>query len=323
MNTLRRQLIDFIDQGVIPKEKIDVALAALKVTPDGKSWRTFVDHLLLWLGGLALAFAVMFFIAYNWAALGRFAKFGMVELFIVLAITAYCKLAENAIASKVSLFVATISLGVLLALYGQTYQTGADPWQLFFNWALLMLPWAVIGRFPAMWIVWIALMNASIILYFMTFRGIFGFVFGSESGMLWIVFLFNTFAFVAWQVLEKAWGWLAESWAMRLLAVSSGVPITWLVLLSIFDYREVGTFPGLIWVVWLVAMGYIYRKVKRDLFMLAGCCLSTITVTVSFFGRHILHNGEAGAFLILAFMVVGMGGGAALWLKKVHQEWQL
>ncbi len=320
MSTPRRQLIEYIEQGTIPAEKIDTALSAMKVTPDGKSWRTFIDHLLLWLGCLALAFAVMFFIAYNWKDLGHFAKFGMVEGFIVLVIVAYCKLAEGTIASKVSLLVATISLGVLLALYGQTYQTGADPWQLFFNWALLMLPWAVIGRFPAIWIVWVALLNVSIILYYLTFRGIFGFAFGSESGMLWVAFLFNTLAFVAWQLLATTWHWLSERWAIRFLAIGSGGPLTWLVLFSIFDHREVGGSPGLAWLLWLVAMYYIYRKVKLDLFMLAGCCLSTIAVTVSFLGKHMLPHGGAGAFLFLAFIVIGMGGGAALWLKKVHQE---
>jgi uncharacterized membrane protein len=322
MSTPRRELIDFIEQGIIPAEKIDAALSVVKVTPDGKSWRTFIDRLLLWLGGLALAFSVMFFMAYNWKELGHFTKFGMVEGCIVLAVAAYCKLAENSIASKVSLLVATILLGVLLALYGQTYQTGADPWQLFFNWALLMLPWAVIARFPAIWMVWVALMNVSIILYYLTFRRIFGFVIGSESGMLWAAFLFNTLAFIVWQLLAAAWHWLSERWAIRLLAVGSGVPLTCLVLFSIFDHQEVGGYPGLIWALWLAAMYYVYRKVKLDLFMLAGCCLCTITVTVSFLGKHMLRHGDAGAFLLLALIVIGMGGGAALWLKNVHQECQ-
>ena len=320
MSTCRSQLIELIEQGVIPEEKIEVALTVAEVNPDGKSWRNFIDHLLLWLGALSLAFSILFFVAYNWKDLGHFAKFAMVEGFIVLAVVAYCNLAEGSIASKVSILVATISIGVLLALYGQTYQTGADPWQLFFNWALLMLPWAIIGRFPAIWIVWVALINISIILYYQTFRGIFGFVFSSESAMLWISFLFNTLAFVAWQLLATHWQWLSERWAIRLLAVGCGVPVTWLVLFSIFDHREVVGYTWTAWSLWLVAMYYIYRKVKIDLFMLAGCCLSTITVTVSFLGKHMLRHGDSGAFLFLAFIVIGMGGGAALWLKNVHQE---
>lgn len=321
MSTLRNQVIELIEQVVIPEEKIDTALTILKITPDGKKWRTFVDHLLLWLGGLALGFAIMFFIAYNWKDLGRFSKFGMVEGVIVLAIVAYCKFTQDSIASKVSMLVATICVGVLLALYGQTYQTGADPWQLFFNWALLILPWAIVGRFSMIWIVWISLINVSIILYHQTFRGMFGIVFSSESTMLWSIFLFNTLALIVWQLLATIWQWLSERWAIRLLATGSGVPLTWLVLFSIFESQEVVVYPSLVWGLWLVAMYYMYRKIKPDLFMLAGCCLSAITVIVSFLSKHILHHNDAGAFLLLALIVVAMGSGAAIWLKTIHQEY--
>ena len=318
----RRQIIELIEQGAIPAEKIGDALIAVKITPDGKNWRTFIDRLLLWLGGLALACAVMFFIAYNWNDIGRFAKFGMVEALIVLAIVSYCKFDEHSPASKVSLLFATICLGVVLALYGQTYQTGADPWQLFFNWALLMLPWAIIGRFSAIWIVWVVLINTSIVLYYQTFGGAFWFVFGSDTGMWWLIFFFNTLILVAWEFLTGIWGWLSERWAIRLLAVGSGVPVTWLVLHAIFSRTNGGIVSGLMWAVWLALMYFIYRKVRPDLFMLAGCCLSVITVSISFLGKNMLKDGSPGVFLILALLVIGMGSGAAFWLKNVHREIQ-
>lgn len=323
MITTRSQLIELIEQGAIPEEKICDALKATKVLPDGKSWSTFINNLLLWLGGLALVSAVLFFIAYNWSEIGRFGKFGMMEGFIVLAIVAYCRLGDHSTASKVSLLVATICLGVLMALYGQTYQTGADPWQLFFNWALLMLPWAIIGRCPAIWIFWVVLMNTSIVLYHQTFRGIFWFMLGSETGMLWLIFIFNTLLLAVWEFLEESWRWLSERWAIRFLAVGSGVPLTWLVLHTIFDRNDGRFLPGLAWVIWLASMYFIYRKTKPDLFMLAGCCLSVITVVVSFLGKHMLKDGDPGGFLFIALVVIGMGAGAAFWLKNIHQEGQL
>jgi uncharacterized membrane protein len=246
----------------------------------------------------------------------------MVEGGIVLAIIAYCRFDRSLAAGKVSLLVATICLGVLLALYGQTYQTGADPWQLFFNWALLMLPWAIIGRFAALWIVWIVLMNTSIILYFRAFQGIFRFMSGSEIEMLWLTFIFNTFLFATWQLLAETRLWLSERWAIRLLAMGSGVPLTWLVIHAIFSGRDGVILPGLAWVAWMACMYVFYRKIKPDLFMLAGCCLSTITVAVCFLSEHLLKSSSAGSFLLLALMVVGMGAGAAFWLKNIHQECQ-
>ena len=322
MTSPRNQIIEFVEQGAIPAEKIVDALTAAKVTPDGQAWRTFIDHLLLWLGGLALAFAAMFFVAYNWNDIGRFAKFGLVEVLIVLAIIAYWKLGEHQVAGKVSLLMATIFLGVLLALYGQTYQTGADPWQLFFYWALLMLPWALIGRFPAIWIIWVVLINLSIVLYHQAFGGLFWLGFGSDMGMLWLVFFFNTLALIAWEFLAKTWRWLSERWAIRLLGVGSGVPMTWLALHAIFDRGDVNISPVLAWAAWLVVLYFIYRRIRPDLFMLAGGCLSGIVVVVTFLSKHMLKDWSTDDFLVLALLVIGLGTGAAVWLRSVHREWQ-
>lgn len=322
MTSPRNQIIALIEQDSIPPEKISEALSVTRVAPDGPSWQSFIDHLLLWLGSLALAFAAMFFIAYNWDDLGRFAKFGMVEGLIILTVLAYWKLDKNKVPAKVSLLMACILLGVLLALYGQTYQTGADPWQLFFNWALLMLPWAIVGRFPAMWILWIVLINLSIVLYYMAFRNALWMLFDAELDMLWWVFVFNTVALIAWELLINKWGWLAERWATRLLAVISGTAITWLTLYAIFDHRTGDAVSTIIWLFWLAALYFVYRMKKPDLFMLAGGCLSGIVVVISFLARHMLDRFAAGSFLLLALLVIGLGTGAAIWLRNIHRQWQ-
>ncbi len=111
----RNQIIELVKQGAIPVEKTADALAVAGVAPDGPAWRRFIDGLLLWLGGLALAFAVLFFTAYNWQDIGRFAKFGMVEAAMVLGVGVYWKCGDGAVAGKVALLAATILLGVLLA----------------------------------------------------------------------------------------------------------------------------------------------------------------------------------------------------------------
>ena len=52
------------------------------------------------------------------------------------------------------LVLAGLFLGALLALLGQIYQTGADTWELFAWWALLLLPWALAGASQALWLLW-------------------------------------------------------------------------------------------------------------------------------------------------------------------------
>ena len=49
----------------------------------------------------------------------------------------------DAVAGRISLFATAFLSGILLAVFGQVYQTGADPYGLFLAWALLILPWAV------------------------------------------------------------------------------------------------------------------------------------------------------------------------------------
>lgn len=322
MASIRNQLINLIEQDCIPAEKIDDALTATKILPDGNAWLRFINQLLLWLGVLAIAFAAMFFIAYNWDDLGRFAKFGMVETLIVLAILAYWRLDEHKVAAKIALLMASIFFGVLLALYDQTYQTGADRWQLFFNWALLMLPWAIIGRFPAIWILWIALINLSVVLYYMTFPSAIWFMFGSGTSMVWVLFAFNTFALVIWELLSNKWQWLAERWAVRLLGIGSGVTITWLAVYAIFDHRNAGALSGIMLAIWLACLYFVYRKIRYDLFMLAGAALSGIVVVISFMYKHILDDFDAGGFFLIGLLIIGMGTGAAVWLRNIYREWQ-
>ena len=79
MKGARKQIVDWAEQGRVAPNAIAGALALAGVTPDAARWRRFVDALFLWLGSLLLAAGVIFFFAYNWDALGRFAKFGLVE----------------------------------------------------------------------------------------------------------------------------------------------------------------------------------------------------------------------------------------------------
>jgi len=322
MSSKRSSLIALIEQGLLPPDKVQAALDATKFFPDNHAWRLFADKLLLSLGCLALAFSLMFFIAYNWYELGRFFKFALVEVALVASVTAYWFLQKQETFAKIILLVSCIFLGVLLALYGQTYQTGADPWQLFFNWALLILPWAIISRFSVIWVFWLLLINVSVVLYTMTFSRFFGLVFGNYTGIIWVLFAINSLALCVWELLSLKITWLEARWAVRLLATICGYIISWLTIISIFNSRSVGSWTGIFWLAFMAALFYVYRYRIRDLYMLAGVALSSIVVVVCFFAERLFDFADEGAFLLLTIIVIGMGAGSAMWLRKIHQEWQ-
>lgn len=316
--SLRQQIFDWFEQGAVAPT--DQALEAAGLLPSARHWRNFLDHLLLWSGAVALAAAMVLFIAYNWSALGKFAKFGLVGLPIVLAVIGYWKLGVDRAAGKASLLAASILLGVLLALFGQTYQTGADTWQLFATWAALMMPWVIIGRFAALWMLWIAIANLAIVLYFQVIPDMFGLIFNTDR-QLWVLFLFNSTLLVCWEFAARSMTWLNERWACRLLAIAGGTTVTLLMLHAIFEWRESGIAVLIAYPAWLACAYGAYRVWKRDVFVLAGGCLSVIVVVASFLTRHMMRgNFEAGALLIIGLLVIGMASAAGVWLKNLANE---
>lgn len=174
MTTTRNQLLQWAEQGDLPPANLPSALHLTGAEPSTSDWRRFIDRLLLWFGALFVSVGVIFFFAFNWNALGRFTRFGLLEGGLVAAVAIAWYLGLDRLSSKATLLVASLLLGGLLALVGQTYQTGADPWELFATWAVMALPWVVIGRFGALLLFWVGLVNLALILYHQAFPRFFG-----------------------------------------------------------------------------------------------------------------------------------------------------
>lgn len=312
----RALVLQWAESGAIPSPRVHDALVAAGVTPDAREWRSFLDSLLLWSGASFLAVATIFFVAFNWNDIGRFTKFGLAEALIVAGTVVFVKLGSDRTSGKAGLLFASLAIGALLALVGQTYQTGADPWELFASWSFLILPWVLVGRLAGLWMLWIAIANLAIALYFQVFGGLFGVIFPAER-QLWTLFAFNGLALAMWELAARRIPWLDERWAPRLLALASGGIVTGLALWFIVDPNDVSGLSLLVYPAWLAAVYAVYRYRLRDLFMLAGGCLSVIAVVMTFLSKEMLRTNNAPAFLFIAIAIVGMSAASAIWLKSV------
>jgi uncharacterized membrane protein len=309
-------VLRWAEQGAIARDGLGPALRAAGVLPDAADWRRFLERLLLWIGVLCLAAALAFFVASNWSDLGRFTKFGLVQALLLAAVGVHWKLGPDRVSAKAALLGAAVLMGVLLALFGQTYQTGADTWELFATWAALILPWVLLGRLAAMWLIWIALLNVAVMLYFRVFPGVFGWISGVEH-MLLLLFALDTGALAAWELAARRIAWLAQRWAARLLAVGSAAAATALALHAIFASGETSAAAAVLYPAWLVAVYLVYRRLLPDLFMLAIACLSAIVVATGGLTEHVLDWNEPGGFLLIAVVVVGMAAAAAVSLRRI------
>src|SRR5690606_10090006 len=103
--------------------------------------------------------------AYNWAALPAIAKFALLEAGILAAAGVALWRGADRPEGASALIAATLLVGVLLAVIGQVYPSGAEPWQLFGLWAALALPWTIASRNAAHWLVWLVVLHIAAGLY--------------------------------------------------------------------------------------------------------------------------------------------------------------
>ena len=316
MASARDEILDWAEQGRIPPDRLREAMQEGGAIPTADQWRSFLDRLFLFMGAVLLGAGVIFFFAFNWQAMGRFAKFALVEAPVLISLLFVWRIGLDRIGGKAALLAGALVVGAMFALIGQTYQTGADTWELFAVWAAAILPWALVARFPALWIFWLLIANMAVTLYFITF-GLWGMLFAPEK-LAWLLFGVNTIALVLWEGLALAGiEWLRERWAVRLLAVASGAAITTLALYDIVRSDSQWGLPA--WLAWMVAAYVVYRRLAKDLFVLAGGVLSAVVVIATLLGKSMRLN-DAGAFLFIGLVVIAISAAGGWWLKQVAQE---
>lgn len=317
------------------------ALALADCAPGVDHWRAMLSLFLLLLAVALLLSGVAAFFAYNWTGLSRFAKFGLIQGGIVLCIGLSAWRGIDSLWGRSTLFAAAALSGTLLAVYGQTYQTGADPYGLFLGWLLLILPWALIGRQAGLWMLVVVLSNLALILFWLQVvappEG-----FGSELvralgpgfmlanaltdfRLAQLVFALNVGAMIAWEYLgAHGLPWAQGRWFPRVLAsfALAGMTGTTLVLIfGAFDGESgwPGYGPPLWFIVFAGACLWFYQARCRDLFILAVCLTAVIIIVTSLFAR----SGPGLDFgLFLGLLVIAQTAAAALWLRRTAERWK-
>lgn len=315
----RGDIFAWAAEGRLAPDDLPAALRLAGTLPAPADWRRFLDGLSLWLGALFLAASAIFFFAYNWRELGHYARFGIVELLLVGALAAAWRLGLERTSGKAALLVATLLVGVLLALISQTYQTGADSWELFALWAACVLPWVAIARFAPLWLLELALLNLAVGLYYRAFAEIFGFFYGHHT-LWWTLAGMNSAALALWELAaRRGTHWLAERWPPRCVATLAAGFITLLAIWGIVDHQnsllEYGGYA-----LWIAAVYVVYRRRVRDLYLLALGVLSLIVVVAVFLGHEMLNGGEAASYLFIGMTVIGMSAAGGWWLRAVARE---
>ena len=282
-----------------------VALAV--ETPSPSEWRTFLSRALAMLGAVLALAGVVCFVAYNWDRIGRFGKFALLELAIIGAVVlAWRKLPK--LSGEIALFAAAVLIGPLFALYGQTYQTGADPYGLFLTWMLVILPWLAASHFSATWLLALVLLETSITLYWMQ-------VVNPRAARvgLYLPIILGAIDLAAlvvwrwqWERAERAW--LRELWLQSVLAAMGLFTLLIPALALVFGGREAGT-PGVLGFIALAgaiaAMWRFYGE-RRDRYMLTIAGIAGMVWITALVGRIVIRELDLevyGALIMAGFVI--------------------
>ena len=304
-------------------------------------WREYINAFLMVVGAALIVAGIASFIAWNWADLDRIAKFALLQAGILGSALLAWRFGLDSTAGKSSLFAVAFLTGILFALFGQVYQTGADPYGLFLVWAILILPLCMIGRQAGLWLLFHVLLILTVIMYYTQ-------VLHPPEGwwqlaqllgpLVWLastsldstlasyLYFLNVAGLVAWEFgAHRGVPWMQGRAYPRLIAFGAFSAVLPSTLVMIFA-ASFGENPNLSFVSPLLlaiatAIGLWYYQLKRqDLLILTLCLLAAIFVVTSFAIRHQVSG--TGSLLFLALLIIGQVAGAAWWLKAVAQRWE-
>jgi len=323
--TAQQALADWRTQGRLDAD--GVATAWAPTLPDRTDWRHWLDRALLILGTALLCAGVIVFFAFNWAELHKFTKFGLLAALLTLLAGFALLRPSGDMAGRAALAGAQIVSGVLMAVIGQTYQTGADAWQLFALWTLLAMPWALAARTAPHWWIVLVVGNVALLRYGsvrLGVGGMFELLFSARYARETMMFLLggSVIQLALWYVLAARasdWGFRGVT-GPRLIGILACAYAGWVGLMSLLTSHVEGV-GLLVCGVALVGLGAWFRWRAFDIVVLSLVCLTGIGVIITAGGRWLIDlHGDFGSFLLLAMLTIGLAVVAATWLLRVWRE---
>ena len=300
----------------LPDPAIARGVAIAGMTPDATAWSVFLSRTLALLGVSLLLAGVVCAVAYNWARLGRFGKFALIEAAIVVAALAGWRLLPR-VTGQLALFAAAVLVGPLLATYGQTYQTGADPYGLFLTWGLVIIPWVVAARFSLLWLLALGLFDLAMMLWWSQ-------VVATDDlpALPAAIAALHGLALIGWEWQYGRDRWLDERWAAHVIAATGLTALTVGSAILIIEDIDAGI-GGLASLLLLggAILGFFhhYRRVRPDRLMLTLAGGTGMAVAAVAAARAIFDWFELGVagFFVMALVLLAEIALGVRWFRKM------
>ena len=297
--------------------------AALEFLKPHDQWSLWISRLLLIVGSALALTGVVYFFAYNWAQIPPIAKFVAIQVGIVVAVGTACRFGLTRTHAQVLMVGASVLVGVFLAVFGQVYQTGADAFELFTAWSVLILGWCVISNFAPQWALWLAVTNIALGLWW-------GQAALPTEEMQMLIYgylaLLNGAALAV-----REWGtlhgvdWLAPRWTRVFLALVTlyDLLVAATTMILVDDTTTSILVTGIIGLIGHVVFYAVYRHVLRDTWTVSATVLSGCLIVDSAAYRVLSHafgDSTAATWLGLGIATLVIFAAAMVYLRSVARE---
>ena len=268
------------------------------------------------IGGLG----IIFWIAANWDTLGRFGRFALLQaFFLVMCLGALWRPTARTPLGLLAL----LAIGGLFAYFGQTYQTGADPWQLFAIWAVLALPLCLGVRSDVLWTPWALVVMTAIPLWVYAHTGHRWLVDANDLSIHmigWSAALLLTFALSS--ALQRFTG--AGPWALRTALTLTTIMIMVTALGGLFQHEIAAHYWwGLVML--MLAAGTLASPWLFEVYGLSAASLGLNTLSVSGLAHAFItgSGGDAiGALLLLGLIAAALLAATVSGIMRLSRHYQ-
>lgn len=268
-----------------------------KIYSNKESWQKFLKILFISLGvGFTIA-GIIFFFAYNWADLNKFIKIGLIEGLIITTtlIILFSKISLDI--KNIILTGSSMLVGVLFAVFGQIYQTGANAYDFFLGWTMFIALWVAVSNYAPLWLIFIILINTTLILYSEQVANDW-----SEVFVFTLLFVINLFFLTTSLFARKIFENIKTPiWFSNLIALASVAYSTIGITFGIFDSKQTSFFVLIIITSILYGVGIKYGLKVKSGFYLSIIPFSIIIIISAFL---IKLSNDASMFFIISLFVI-------------------
>lgn len=296
MNNIQREDIHIISRhSNLTEENVSRALKE-SVYNDKEAWQKFLQLFFISLGVGFTVSGIVFFFAYNWADLHKFTKIGLTEGVLITAtlLALLPKINDNI--KNIILTGASVLVGVLFAVFGQIYQTGANAYDFFLAWTIFITLWVLVSNFAPLHLLYLVLINTTIILYSQQVAKDW-----SEVFICTLLFIINVGVVISATLFARK---KTPNWLLNIIALASAGYATIGIVTGIFDKYQVA-FPVLILVTAIVfALGIRHGLKTKSIFYLSVIPLSVIIIISALLLK--ISDGEMMFLLVCLFIIVSV-----------------